>query len=147
MTYATSVPVARLEFSEGFNFYGAGTALTVTATVNLSVPQATHTSTGETLTDGGLIPAQDVATFDVPRVTQRGWTTPTGSTLNGWTYDIAVTITATGQPTLLWRATVAPRGNKETITPGMGALTGEGAGGAVSVTEDPDVPGTALIGA
>lgn len=149
MAYTTDVPLVPLTFSEGFKYYGGATVLTPSATVNLSVTSATHTATGETLTDGQVLPAQPVTDFDVPRIDRQGWRAPNGSTLNGWSYDIAVTITATGQPSLLWTATVTPRG-PETITPGMGTLTGAatgGSGGSVTVTEDPLVPGTAQIGA
>lgn len=128
MTYATNVPVVRLQFSDGFKYYGDATTLSVSATVNLSVSAATHRTTGETITDGGLIPAQDVATFDVPRVDRRWWVTPSGSTLGGWSYDLAVTAKASGKPTILWTGTVTPRGTTEVITPGLGTITGVDAG-------------------
>lgn len=149
MVYATSVPVTRLVFSEGFNYYGAGTSLSASATVNLSVADTRHEETGETLTDGGRVPAQAVAEFDVPRVSPRGWRAPDGSTLSGWFYDLALIITATGQPTLLWTATISPHSAQEVITPGMGIFTGGATdgGGSIVVTEDPNVPGTAVIGA
>lgn len=148
MAYTTDVPLVPLVFSDGFKYYGAETALAVSATVNLSVPSATHTATGETLTDGQVLPAQAAADFDVPRIDRQGWRAPNGSTLNGWSYDLAVTITATGQPSLLWTASISPGRNGETITPGLGALTGAPTGdGSVTVTEDPNVPGTAQIGA
>ena len=148
MTYATNVPLVRLAFSDGFKYYGAETALTVTATVNLSVPTATHTATGETLADGQTIPAQAVTAFDVPRIDRNGWRTPAGTTLNGWSYDIAVTITATGQPTLVWTATITPGRNGETITPGLGRLSGAttSSGGTGSTTVTETAPGEYTIG-
>lgn len=146
MTYATNVPVSRLDFSDGFLYYGPTTALSVSATVNLPVPSIEHKATGETLTDGGLIPAQDAGVFDVPNTRTPGWVTENGGHIRGWSYDLVVTVTASGQPTVLWSASIRPTRDVEVITPGMGSNTGQPAGG-VTVTEDPAVPGTALIGA
>lgn len=146
MTYATNVPVSRLQFSDGFLYYGPTTTLSVSATVNLPVVSIEHKATGETLTDGGLIPAQDAGTFDAPNTRTPGWVTPTGGHIRGWSYDIVVTVTASGQPTVLWSATVTPTRDVEVITPGMGNNTGQPAD-TTTVTEDPSVPGTAIIGA
>lgn len=148
MAYTTSVPVLRLAFSDGFRYYGDTTALTVSATVNLPVTNVTHRKTGETLADGQLVPAQAVTDFTVPDPWANGWAAPDSSHIVGWSYDVSMTITATGQPPLLWTTTLSPRRNPETITPGMGRVVGEPTGdaGTVTVTEDPAVPGTALIG-
>lgn len=149
MAYTTNVPVIRLAFSDGFKYYGATTTLSVSATVNLPVEQITHTATGETLADGALVSAQDITAYDVPDPRARGWVSGR-SHVSKWSYDVAVNITATGQPTLLWTGTINPRRDTEIITPGMGRVTGASTGGgdgSVTVTEDPNVPGTALIGA
>lgn len=138
MTYATSVPVTRLDFSDGFLYYGASTTLAVSATVNLPVPRITHQATGETLTDGGMIPAQDAGVFDVPNTRERGWVTDNGGHIRGWSYDLVVTVTATGMPTVLWSASIQPTRDTEVITPGMGQNTGQAAaggdGGSVDLT-------------
>lgn len=147
MTYATNVPLVRLIFSDGFKYYGAGSTVTVTATVNTPVSSVTHTN-GETLTDGQVLPAQAVTDFHVPATRGNGWRAPDGSHINGWSYDVAVTVTATGQPALVWTASINPRRDPETITPGMGKLTGGEDGGTaspVSVTET--APGEYSIGA
>lgn len=131
MAYETNVPLVRLKFSDGFKYYGATTRINVSATTNLSVPTATHRATGETLTDGGRIPDQDSAEFDVPVVDHTGWAAPDGSTLGGWTYDLVLTITATGKSTLIWSTTVAPNDDGDVITPDDGTLT---TGGAAATT-------------
>jgi len=134
MTYTTAVPVARLEFAEGFQYYGASTNLAVTATVNLPVDVITHKPTGETLRDGQQLPAQDVNDFHVPDARANGWVTQEGHHIRGWSYDLTVTISASGHPTVLWSASVTTHRAVDVITPGMGknTSTSGGDGGGVA---------------
>lgn len=123
MALNTAVPTTRLEFSGGFRYYGDQTQITVTAAVDLSVPHATHRATGETLADGELIPTQPADDFHVPSATRVGWAAPNGSTLSGWIYELSLTITATGKPTLLWNARVDARDATKIVNPDHGTLT------------------------
>lgn len=125
MAYPQGVDTVRLGFSDGFMYHGAGSVLSVTATVNLPVPTITHLPTGATLTDGEVI-AGGTAAFDVPDPTQNGWALPAGSRIKGWTYDLAVTVTAPNKPMIRWAGSVKPRGPMDTITPGMGEITESG---------------------
>ena len=146
MAYDDTAPTIRLAFSDGFKFHGPDTTLTVTATVNLSVPTIKHLGDGTELADGQVLtgPLND---FRVPNPQSIGWATPDGSRVQGWSYDLAVTVTAPDAPNALWVATIRPANGVETITPGMGTITGGSSNGSVTVTEDPNVPGTAQIGA
>lgn len=131
MVYHQAIDTIRLSFAEGFRYYGADTALTVTATVNLPVPEITHRPSGTVLTDGQVLDGETWDSFDIPNSRQGGWFTTTGSHVSGWTYDLIITIAGTDRPTILWTATVAPTNAVETITPGMGATTG-GTGGLLA---------------
>ena len=146
MAYPNTAPTVRLAFSDGFKFHGPDATLTVTATVNLSVPTIKHLGDGTELADGQVLTGP-LSDFRVPNPQALGWATPAGSRVQGWSYDLAVTVSATGAPDALWVATIRPANGVETITPGMGTITGGSSNGSVTVTEDPNVPGTAQIGA
>jgi len=143
MTYPDTAPTLRLHFSDGFKFHGPDTSLSVTATVNLSVPTVRHLGDNSELADGQVLtgPLND---FRVPNPQAIGWATPGGSRVQGWSYDLAVTATAPDAPDVLWVATIRPANGVETITPGMGTITG-GASGGATVTETS--PGVYEIGA
>jgi hypothetical protein len=144
MNYPDTAPTIRLAFSDGFKFHGPDTTLTVTATVNLSVPTVKHLGDGAELADGQVLtgPLND---FRVPNPQAIGWSTPAGSRVQGWSYDLAITVTAPDAPDALWVATIRPANGVETITPGMGTITGGTATGSVTVTET--APGVYTIGA
>lgn len=136
----------RLEFSHEFLYHGADSVLTVTAVANLPVAQVGNSGTGQTLTDGNVITG-DAAAFDVPNPLNSGWVGSNGAPVKGWSYDVSVVVTKAGAPTIRWISTITPNSATETITPGMGATSfGDSAGGAVSVTADPNVAGAYLIG-
>lgn len=143
MNYPATAPTLRLAFSDGFKFHGPTTALTVTATVNLSVPTVKHLGDGAELHDGQALTGP-LENFRVPNPQAIGWATPAGSRVQGWSYDLAITVTAPDAPDALWVATIRPANGVETITPGMGTITG-GSGGSVAVTETS--PGVYEIGA
>ena len=143
MNYPDTAPTIRLAFSDGFKFHGADTTLTVTATVNLSVPTVKHLGDDTELADGQVItgPLND---FRVPNPQALGWVATDGSRVQGWSYDLAVTATAPDAPNALWVATIRPANGVETITPGMGTITGGTSSGSVTVTET--APGVYTIG-
>lgn len=122
MAYPAPVALTRLDFSGGFNYYGPGSTVTPTATVNLPVPEIQHLETGVTLQDGQVL-TEPLNDFVVPNPNRLGWATPNGSRVRGWSYDLSVVVTAPGQPTVLWSATVRPTNNIDNITPGMGTIT------------------------
>lgn len=139
MALTTPVPTTLLDFSGGFKFYGEDTQITVSAAVDLSVTEVTHTETGVTLTDGQIVTAQPAADFHVPRASHKGWRTPAGSTLGGWVYELSLTITAPDQPTILWAGRVSPLDATHTVTPDMGTITA-GPASSGSSTTSKDLP-------
>lgn len=143
MNYPAEHPTVRLAFSDGFKFHGPDTTLAVTATVNLSVPTVKHLGDGTELADGQVLTGP-LSDFRVPNPQAIGWATPAGSRVQGWSYDLAITVTAPDAPDALWVATIRPANGVETITPGMGSITG-GASSGATVTETS--PGVYEIGA
>lgn len=143
MSYPDTHPTVRLAFSDGFKFHGPASVVTVTATVNLSVPTVKHLGDGTELADGQVL-TEPLNDFRVPNPQAIGWATPAGSRVQGWSYDLAVTVSAPNAPFALWVATIRPANGVETITPGMGTITGS-ASGTATITETS--PGVYTIGA
>lgn len=136
-----------LTLDEGFRFHGPDSRVAVTVTTDLPAPVITHQRNRSALGDRAVLHFAATGPVEVPDPTEQGWVDHLGRPVTGWSYDLAVTVTAPDRPAVQWVGTISPTSQNATVTLAHGATPGGAAtaNGAVTVTETN--PGEYTIGA
>lgn len=169
MSYSRDVPLVTVTVSPDFNFFGDDSVVHTTVTPVLDGTRQIKRGAwwGDTIAGRRPIVQQYQRSFTLPVVEATGWTKADGIPHGAWTYDVDVFVSAPDRSSVLWSGSIAPTsttpvtltpadgtvvsevavGTADRVNPARGGLTlGGGEGGSVSITPDPAVPGSYLIG-
>ena len=169
MSYSQDVPLVTVTVSPDFNFFGDDSRVVTTVTPVLNGTRSIRRGSwwGDTINGRRPIVSQHQRAFTLPVVEYSGWSAADGTAHGAWSYDVDVFVSAPDRSSVLWSGNILPTstapvtltpadgtvvsevavGTAGRVNPARGGLTlGGGEGGSVSITPDPAVPGSYLIG-